>query len=109
MKAKLIIITVLLSLLASCTFVTSYKQSGAKEYAPVDFKVVKVYSGIPENLKFEPLASVSVNAMDEKKALKALKKEAADLGADAVIDIKVYVLTSNDERCGISGVAVKLK
>jgi uncharacterized protein YbjQ (UPF0145 family) len=47
--------------------------------------------------------------MDEKKALKALKKEAADLGADAVIDIKVYVLTSNDERCGISGVAVKLK
>ena len=109
MKTKINILLILVAMLSSCTLVTSYKQTNAKEYTPTDAKKVMVYSGIPNNIKFEPLAAVSVNAISEKKAMSVLKEEAADLGADAVIDAKVYVMSSDDRRCGISGVVVKLK
>ena len=59
-----------------------------------DFAAIKVYSIAPSNLNYTTLGSVVASAdagSNAKKSVKMLKKQAAKLGANAIIDLKLEV------------------
>lgn len=92
----------------SCSIKTHYVQTGSKTYPPTEPSNILVYSMTPEK-QFEVIGSVAVFASGEKQAVKVLKKKAAEIGADAVIEINLDKITSYNQACGINGTAVKFK
>ena len=95
--------------LSSCTISTHYLQSDAKEYAPTQPDVVKVYSSVPD-AKFDVIASISAYGTTHENSLEAFKEKAAEFGGNAIINTKLYLLRTNEgTRLGYSGVAVRTK
>ncbi|WP_269226682.1 heavy metal-binding domain-containing protein [Flavobacterium eburneipallidum] len=93
---------------ASCSIKTHYVQTGGKTYPKTEENSILIYSRTPEK-QYEVIGSVAVFAASEKQSLKALKKKAAELGADAIIEINLDKISSVSQATGISGVAVKFK
>ncbi|KAA3617815.1 MAG: hypothetical protein D8M58_00290 [Calditrichaeota bacterium] len=108
MKKLLLIISV--ALLTSCVFKTHYIQDGAQAYEKTDYNSIKIYSGQDIGLEYTVIGSVAADAPGNgDKVLKELKKEAALVGADAIINLRLTKFTSFGGRTGASGVAVKIK
>ena len=105
---KKIVNLLLILVFASCNIKTHYVQTGGKTYPPTETTRILIYSRAPEKL-FTVIGSVAVFAGNEQAALEALKKKAASLGADAVIDISLDKITSYNQATGINGTAIKFK
>ena len=105
---KKIVNLLLVLVFASCSIKTHYVQTGGKTYPPTETTRILIYSREPEK-PFIIIGSVAVFAGNEQAALEALKKKAASLGADAVIDISLDKITSYNQATGINGTAIKFK
>ncbi|KAB1157031.1 heavy metal-binding domain-containing protein [Flavobacterium luteum] len=105
---KNIIYLSILFVFVSCSIKTHYVQTGSKTYQPTEPTSILIYSRTPEK-RFEVIGSVAVHASGQKHAIKVLKKKAAALGADAVIDINLDKIASYTQTCGINGTAIKFK
>jgi hypothetical protein len=107
---KIILAFPLLAFFSGCAVQTHYYQTGVTEptgkVAPAD---VKVYSGrAPTGTSFLVLGSVAVDVPGDGSAvLPLLKEEAAKMGADAVIEVKLTKINSFAERTGLSGTAIR--
>lgn len=105
---KLIYFSILL-LFASCSIKTHYLQTGSKTYPATKVENILIYSKTPEKA-YDVIGSVAIMAASgEEHAVKVLKKKAAELGADAIIDIKLDKFNSFSQATGISGTAIKFK
>lgn len=110
MKKEITLITLLFTFfISACTFKTSYIQSDSREYTPTNASIVKIYSGYPEDLKYDIIGSVSVNGLSKESAVKAVKEKVAKMGGDALVGTKLDVISTYHDRVGISGVAVRIK
>lgn len=94
--------------LLSCSFKTHYIQTGSTAYEATDVNKILIFSKTPEK-KYQVIGSIAAFGASEKLAIKALKKKAAELGADAVIEITLDKISTYNQSMGISGVAVKFK
>lgn len=98
----------ILLLFVSCSIKTHYLQTGSKMYPVTEAKNILIYSRVPEK-PYEVIGSVAVWAIGEKQALNALKKKAAEIGADAIIEITLDKISSPSRSTGINGTAIKFK
>ena len=93
---------------SGCAASTYYLQDGARTYPKTDPAKVRIYAGESLKSRYEVIGSVAVDVLgDTKDAQKELREKAASLGANAVIDTRVTVMTSYTSRTGLSGVAVR--
>jgi hypothetical protein len=101
----------LLGLLPACAVNTHYLQSGAEIYQPVPPEQVEVFVKAPAGRQYIVIGAVAVDQVGKAEtAIKALQKEAGNLGANAIINLKLTVLHSfSSGRSGASGVAVFLQ
>lgn len=105
---KNILYLLILIVFASCSIKTHYVQTGAKTYPKTEENNILIYSKSPEK-QYDIIGSVAVYGTNEKIAVKSLKKKAAELGADAVIEITLDKISSVNQATGINGIAVKFK
>ena len=96
----------ILIFLSGCTASMHYINDGARLYpANSPEKVMIVSQRSIANKDFDEIGYVSIhitNASDGDQLKKALRTEAASIGADAVIDFRIFNLTAG-------GIAVKYK
>lgn len=96
--------------LQGCAIQTHYIQTGSQKLEKVKTSEVKLYVKAPEGQAYDVIGSVAVDQLgNAKDAQTAIKQEAAMIGANAVIDVKLTKLASFAQRTGISGVAVRFK
>lgn len=108
MKKLGLIFTLFLMILTGCYY-AYYPQTGSASYKATYPEEIRVYSGAPDQ-DYMVMGSVAVDVIgDADAAVKHLKKKAAEMGADAIINAKLTKVNSSASRTGISGVAVKLK
>ena len=106
---KNIICLSILLLFVSCSIKTHYLETRSKTYPPTDISNILIYSRAPQK-PYDIIGSVAIFAASgEEQAVKVLKKKAAELGADAVIEITLDKISSPSQATGISGTAVKFK
>lgn len=105
---KNIVYLLVVLVFASCSIKTHYVQTGGKTYPKTEENSILIYSKAPEK-QYEVIGSVAVYATSEKLSLKSLKKKAAEIGADAIIEITLDKISSVNQATGISGIAVKFK
>lgn len=99
----------ILLLFPSCSFYTYYHPEGSKGHPAVSPINVRLYSGDIQQ-EYEVIAAVTADVFGTgDKAGEYLKKNAAKLGADAVIFVQLNKINTIADRTGISGVAVRLK
>lgn len=93
----------------SCSQHTFYRPVDAQRFEATSMESVKIYSQ-DINQNYDIIASVAADAVGSSdKAITVLKREAAKLGADAIINVKLTKINSFAQRTGVSGVAIKLK
>ena len=107
---KISLLAILISItLSSCSNYAHYYQSGSTPLAKTSSASVKVFVGNIEQ-DYQVIGSVTVSTSGgTTTATKYLKWKAAELGADAVINVELSKMNSYSGRVGLSGVAVKLK
>lgn len=99
----------ILLLFVSCSIKTHYVQTGSKTFPPTEAKNILIFSRTPEK-PYDIIGSVAIFAASgEEHAVKVLKKKAAEIGADAIIEINLDKISSPSQATGISGTAVKFK
>ena len=110
MKKSILQVMVVFALfICSCAVRTHYIQDGAEAYEPTSPEDVKVYSGDIFDYKYIVIGSVAVDKPgDGDAALEILKEEAASIGADAVINVRLSKISSTVTRTGLSGTAVRI-
>lgn len=107
MNRKIFLSTILMIFL-SCAIKTHYIQDGAKHYPPTKPQNVKLYSGDIINRQYEVIGCVAIDVPGNgDDAAIYLKEEAASIGADAVIFVKLAKISSYGSRTGLSGTAIK--
>ena len=105
---KIFYLSILL-VFANCSITTHYIQTGGKTYPATIAENILIYSRFPEKA-YEVIGSIAVYAdSGDEQAVKELKRKAAKLGADAVIEINLDKISSPSQATGISGTAVKFK
>ena len=95
---RLLILGLLVVLLAGCSSVANLKTD---DYADMDFNQtdwqdVKVFSMVPYNVEYYVIGQVVVDAdagTNAKTSVEKLKKQAAELGADAIINLRLEIDT----------------
>lgn len=107
---KNIILVVILSVLCSaCSITTHYIQSNAQKYSPTNPDNIKVYSNdiiLDNYIVIGSLATLTQG--DGESAIMELKKEASEIGADAIIALRLDKLNSISQGTEASGIAVKI-
>ncbi len=94
---------------SSCSYYAYQYQTGSSSHSETTPDSIKIYSGDVDQ-DYIIIGSVTADVMGDADAVvKFLKKNAAKLGADAIIKVDLKKLNSFSQRTGISGVAVKLK
>ncbi|WP_167618615.1 heavy metal-binding domain-containing protein [Maribellus sediminis] len=107
MKLKVITTAIIALLLSSC-FYAYYPQTGSETYSSTQVEDIEIYSGVPEQ-EYVVMGSIAADAIgDADDAVNQMKKTAAKLGADAVINVQ-FTTKSTCGGKGVSGVAVKMK
>ena len=98
------------ALFTSCVIKTHYIQDDAQAFDKTNPSEIKIYTGDDIGSEYDVIGSVAVDAPGTgEDSIKELRAEAAKLGADAVINLKLTKLSSFVQRTGASGVAVKSK
>ena len=86
-----------------------YPQTGSQLYVETQPETIRIYSG-EQDQKYEILGPIAAEVPgDVEAATKYLKKQAAKLGASAVIKINLSKPTSFPGSTSISGIVVKIK
>ncbi len=109
MKIYNIIFFIFVLVITSCSITTHYVQSGSQSYPESNYEEIKIYSGEPEGDYTVIGSLVTYAAGDENMAAKTLRKEAAEVGADAIIHTELYMLNTYSKTTGMTGVAIKFK
>ena len=92
---------------SGCAFSTHYIQNGGQKYPETNMNNIMVYTDEPAN-DYIVIGSIAADAPgDYNAALTKLRQEASEIGADAVIYVKLNKVSTYSARTGISGVAVK--
>lgn len=103
---RLVLCVALLSLQA-CSMSGHYLQHGARLLQPVAPESVHLYAGDGPASNPYVLGGVAVDVNgDGADAAEAFREEAASLGANAVIRVRVTKINGFASRTGLSGVAV---
>jgi hypothetical protein len=90
-----------------CAYSSHFLNEGAQTYSETNWQEVELFAGDIDR-DYEVIAAIASDAPgNSSKAEIKIKDEAAKIGADAVIFIKLTKMTSMTQRTGISGVAVK--
>ncbi len=101
-----LIVIIIVILLSGCTASMHYINDGAKIYPAINPESVLIVSERTiENKDFVEIGYVAINitnANNGDQLKNAMKEEAASIGADAVIDFRIFGLTAG-------GIAVKYK
>jgi hypothetical protein len=101
----LVFIVSIMILLGGCTATTVYLNQGVQKYSPTQMKSVKIFAERNISKEYTEIGYVAVHHTntDNGDDLKNLvREEAASVGADAVVNFKIYGLTAG-------GIAVKYK
>lgn len=104
-KLKYIISLMLLLTVIGCTASTGYINENIDAFPPTEIENIKVYSKKPTEKNYIEIGYVAAHITSGASgdALKlALKKEAAKMGADAIIAFQLMGVTAE-------GIAVKFK
>jgi len=96
MIVRLFFIAVCLALLSSCSTVAAFKtaDSGDASFDATNAKDIKVYSVSDIGQEYQVIGQVVASAdagSNSEKAVNHLKKIAAKLGADAVVDLRLEI------------------
>jgi|GEM_PF-1017731 len=94
MKTKILTLIILGAFLASCSVTHLHSSDTVMHYPPVNPKTVEVYSMEEANRTYIVIGEVvaSVDALgDGSASVKYLKKEAAELGADGIINLRLEI------------------
>ncbi len=106
---KIICYLLIVFIFNSCSIATHYVQSGSTTYPVTKDSNILIYSNTCDK-QFDIIGNVAVlAALGDEQAVKVLKKKAAELGADAIIEVKLDKISSYNQSCGISGIAIKFK
>jgi hypothetical protein len=111
MKNRIYIFILVCVFLSSCSYFTFYPQTGSISQPATNPKDIKIFTGDIDR-PYTVLGSVSANTINgnEEENLKPyLSKQAAKIGADAIIFAEVSVMGSANARVGLSGVAIRYK
>ncbi len=107
-KTKIIYLLSLV-LITGCAISTHYIHEGGQKYPAISPDQVKIYTSNKIDARYEVIGSIAAdNVGDGEAAMEALKKEAASIGANAVIDVKLTKIASTVSRTGLSGVAIRV-
>jgi hypothetical protein len=106
---KIVFLSSLILFLNSCTISAYYIQEDFSTYSQTIPSEVKIITtDVDEDYKV--IGSIAVAADGNNKRIKLfLQEKAADLGADAVIFVRLNKMTSSDSYIGLSGVAIKFQ
>ncbi len=95
-----------------CSFSAHYIQDGAtKDKNPqiISPNNVKIYSAAPDGIKYEVIGSISCQTQgDGDSAASMLKAEAASIGANAIINVRLTKMVSWGSQTGITGTAIRI-
>ena len=92
--------------LISCSIKTHYILNNQEKFKKTNPEDVKIFSGQPD-MQFVVIGCVAVDAPgDGNDAVKSLKEEAASIGANAVMEVRLTKLSSFASRTGLSGTAI---
>ena len=109
MMKKIVLVSFFAIFTSACSITSHYVQSNAKTYPPTSANVIKVYSNSDVLENYMVIGSlVAFVQGDGEKAILELKKEAAGMGADAIIALKLDKLNSFSQATEASGIAVKV-
>jgi hypothetical protein len=111
MKTKIQLFLILAALLTSCSVARLQTSDSVQMYPPTNFETIEVYSTDKVNKDYTIIGQVvaSIEAFDEGNAsVKWLKKEAAQLGADGIINLRLEIGNGGiGNAITASGIAVK--
>jgi hypothetical protein len=93
-------------LFSACDFYACYLETGAQIHPPTQKEEVELYLTTPDKT-YLVIGAVTANGTSQEKALNYLKKRVTEIGADAVIQLKLDEMASYSPRINVSGVAVK--
>lgn len=97
-------------ILTSCAITTQYVQPEAPSYEAVEASQVKIYSSMDIGQSYDVLGNVAVDMLGDGRAAKSvLQEEAAEMGANAVIGVKLTKMNTFAQRTGLAGIAVRIK
>lgn len=94
MKTTVLLLTIVSILFASCSVTHLHSSKTEMYYPPVKSKIVEVYSTDQVNRPYTVIAEVvaSVDALgDGSSSVKYLKKEAAAIGADGIVNLRLEI------------------
>lgn len=84
--------------------------TGAPRFPPLDPAEVKLYAGDGPAVPRAVIAPLAVDELgDGPAAADAIKREAASLGADAVVQVRLTKMHGFALRTGVSGIAVRFR
>jgi hypothetical protein len=109
MKAKILFfVLIIIALILNCSHHANLLIEGQKSYSPTAWESVEVYSIAPLDKEYEEIGLVTVNLPhhDGDKAKAELQKDAAQWGANAIIDFELNLMLG---RVVAKGMAVRYK
>lgn len=111
MKTKIQLFMILAVLFTSCSVAHLQTSDSVHMYPPTNFETIEVYSTEKANYDYVQIGQVvaSVEAFDDgNSSVKWLKKEAAKLGADAIVNLRLEIgMGGLGNAITASGIAVK--
>ena len=106
---KLLLVGAFAMLSSACSIKSHYIQSNAQTYPSTNISEIKVYASSEVLENYTVIGSVvSFVQGNGEHAITELKKEAAVIGADAIIALKLDKLNSFSQATEASGIAVKI-
>ncbi len=106
---KIILTAMVLAFVSGCSISSNYIQTGAKEYPATNASDVKVFSNTEIAGKYTVIGTVTTHTPgDGNKAALELKKEAAKIGANAIIAFELDKFNSIAQVTQAHGVAVRI-
>jgi len=107
---KLILIALISVLCSACAITTHYVQSDSKQYPSTNVEDIKVFANSDVMDNYIVIGSLATHVPGNgEQAVKELKKEAAKIGADAIIALQLDKINSIASATQATGVAVKFK
>ena len=94
MKTKIMLLMITGVLVASCSVAHLYTSESVIRYTPTDYEKIEIYVSETVEGEYTIVGEVIASAEDfngSETSIKALKKEAAKLGANAVINLKMEI------------------
>lgn len=103
---RLLLFVSLTFLLNTCSYYACYLETGAQIYPPTDPENIQLFVAEPQQT-YSVLGAVAADGVRQEDVLEYLKERVTEIGADAIIQLKLDKASSFSSRISVSGVAVK--